>query len=90
MKRAFPGPSSTNDFIPIFWSALGGQLRYCGSTVNGWDDLVLKGEPENGKFSALLTGIIESAPFQKQRTTTTGVSEAGSSSPEPTVQVTVP
>ncbi|KAI9735440.1 MAG: hypothetical protein M1818_006446 [Claussenomyces sp. TS43310] len=39
-------------FIPIFWSALGAQLRYCGNTVNGWDELVLKGEPENAKFAA--------------------------------------
>jgi len=39
-------------FIPIFWSALGGQLRYCGNTHNGWDDLVLKGDPENAKFAA--------------------------------------
>ncbi|GKZ99289.1 hypothetical protein AnigIFM60653_003496 [Aspergillus niger] len=39
-------------FIPIFWSALGAQLRYCGSTVGGWDDLVMKGEPENAKFAA--------------------------------------
>ncbi|PYH90366.1 AIF-like mitochondrial oxidoreductase [Aspergillus ellipticus CBS 707.79] len=39
-------------FIPIFWSALGAQLRYCGSTVGGWDDLVLQGEPENTKFVA--------------------------------------
>ncbi|KAL2824774.1 hypothetical protein BDW59DRAFT_162196 [Aspergillus cavernicola] len=39
-------------FIPIFWSALGSQLRYCGNTPNGWDDLILKGEPENAKFAA--------------------------------------
>ncbi|PQE23621.1 putative rhodocoxin reductase protein [Rutstroemia sp. NJR-2017a BVV2] len=39
-------------FIPIFWSALGSQLRYCGNTHNGWDDLVLQGEPENAKFVA--------------------------------------
>ncbi|KAL4991772.1 hypothetical protein BDW68DRAFT_184680 [Aspergillus falconensis] len=39
-------------FIPIFWSALGSQLRYCGNTIMGWDDLVLKGEPENAKFVA--------------------------------------
>ncbi|KAI9835433.1 MAG: hypothetical protein M1819_002351 [Sarea resinae] len=39
-------------FIPIFWSALGAQLRYCGNTTNGWDDLVLKGEPNEGKFAA--------------------------------------
>jgi len=42
-------------FIPIFWSALGAQLRYCGSTPNGWDDLVLKGQPEEGKFAAYYT-----------------------------------
>lgn len=39
-------------FIPIFWSALGSQLRYCGNTPNGWDDLVLKGQPEEAKFVA--------------------------------------
>ena len=39
-------------FIPIFWSALGSQLRYCGNTPNGWDDLVLQGEPKEGKFAA--------------------------------------
>lgn len=39
-------------FIPIFWSALGAQLRYCGNTPKGWDGLVLKGEPQNAKFAA--------------------------------------
>lgn len=42
-------------FIPIFWSALGAQLRYCGNTPNGWDDVVLKGQPEEGKFVAYYT-----------------------------------
>ncbi|KAI9777520.1 MAG: hypothetical protein M1839_008814 [Geoglossum umbratile] len=42
-------------FIPIFWSALGGQLRYCGNTVGGYDDIVLKGEPEGSKFAAYYT-----------------------------------
>ncbi|KAJ5631768.1 Apoptosis-inducing factor 1 [Penicillium longicatenatum] len=42
-------------FIPIFWSALGAQLRYCGNTVGGYDDVVMKGEPENGKFAAYYT-----------------------------------
>ncbi|KAL4917097.1 hypothetical protein BDW62DRAFT_202094 [Aspergillus aurantiobrunneus] len=42
-------------FIPIFWSALGAQLRYCGNTPNGWDDLILQGEPENAKFVAYYT-----------------------------------
>ena len=39
-------------FIPVFWSAMGSQLRYCGNTVNGWDELVLQGEPKEGKFAA--------------------------------------
>jgi NADPH-dependent 2,4-dienoyl-CoA reductase/sulfur reductase-like enzyme len=42
-------------FVPIFWSALGSQLRYCGNTINGWDDLILTGEPENAKFVAYYT-----------------------------------
>jgi NADPH-dependent 2,4-dienoyl-CoA reductase/sulfur reductase-like enzyme len=42
-------------FIPIFWSALGSQLRYCGNTQNGWDDLVLKGQLEESKFVAYYT-----------------------------------
>lgn len=51
---ARPG-SKPKSFIPIFWSALGQQLRYCGNTMNGYDDLVLKGEPENAKFAAFYT-----------------------------------
>ena len=39
-------------FIPVFWSALGSQLRYCGNTPNGWDDMVLQGQPDEGKFAA--------------------------------------
>jgi len=47
-----PG-SKPKPFIPVFWSALGGQLRYCGNTMaSGWDDLVLQGQPEEGKFAA--------------------------------------
>ncbi|KAL4801931.1 hypothetical protein BDV18DRAFT_164442 [Aspergillus unguis] len=42
-------------FIPIFWSALGAQLRYCGNTPNGWDDMILQGEPENARFAAFYT-----------------------------------
>ena len=44
--------SATKPFIPVFWSALGGQLRYCGHTPNGYDDLIMKGEPDKGKFAA--------------------------------------
>ncbi|KUJ18109.1 uncharacterized protein LY89DRAFT_684033 [Mollisia scopiformis] len=43
--------SSPKAFIPIFWSALGSQLRYCGNTPNGWDDLVLQEQGE-AKFVA--------------------------------------
>ncbi|RFU33310.1 hypothetical protein B7463_g2981, partial [Scytalidium lignicola] len=42
-------------FIPIFWSALGNQLRYCGSTLGGYDDYILTGEPQNGKFVCYYT-----------------------------------
>lgn len=40
-------------FIPIFWSALGSQLRYCGHTPDGFDELVLKEHtPGEAKFVA--------------------------------------
>lgn len=44
-------------FIPIFWSALGSQLRYCGHTPEGFDDLILTGEPDadQPKFIAFFT-----------------------------------
>lgn len=42
-------------FIPIFWSAQGSQLRYCGNATSGWDDLVLTGEPDKAKFVAYYT-----------------------------------
>lgn len=44
--------SKPKPFIPVFWSALGSQLRYCGNTPNGWDDLVFQGQPDDGKFAA--------------------------------------
>lgn len=46
------GKLKPKKFIPIFWSALGGQMRYAGNTVNGYDDIFISGEPENGKFVA--------------------------------------
>lgn len=53
---AIANPKSTpKNFIPVFWSALGGQLRYCGNTMNGSDDLILNGEPQEGKFAAYYT-----------------------------------
>lgn len=30
-------------FIPVFWSAAGGQVRYCGNTPHGWDDVIIHG-----------------------------------------------
>ncbi|KAK8071157.1 hypothetical protein PG997_011360 [Apiospora hydei] len=39
-------------FTPIFWSALGAQLRYCGNTSNGYDDLILNGNPAEANFVA--------------------------------------
>lgn len=33
-------------FIPIFWSAVGSQLRYCGNTPHGYDDVILNGETD--------------------------------------------
>ncbi|KAJ4232221.1 Apoptosis-inducing factor 1 [Fusarium solani] len=46
-------PSSKPEhFIPIFWSALGAQLRYCGNTIPGFDDIVLEGDPTENKFIA--------------------------------------
>jgi NADPH-dependent 2,4-dienoyl-CoA reductase/sulfur reductase-like enzyme len=42
-------------FTPIFWSAVGAQLRYCGNTVGGYDDVVLKGQPDEGKWAAYYT-----------------------------------
>jgi len=38
-------------FVPVFWSALGQQLRYCGSTHAGFDDVVLLGETSPDKPS---------------------------------------
>ncbi|KAF2820298.1 rubredoxin-NAD(+) reductase [Ophiobolus disseminans] len=49
-----PG-SKPKPFIPVFWSALGSQLRYCGNTAGGYDDVVLQGEPEKPSFVAYYT-----------------------------------
>ncbi|KAG5645532.1 hypothetical protein DXG03_005807 [Asterophora parasitica] len=37
--------------IPVFWSAQGQQLRYCG-VGHGYDDIVIKGDPGEMKFIA--------------------------------------
>jgi len=40
-----PG-SKPKPFIPVFWSAVGSQLRYCGNTVGGYDDVIINGETD--------------------------------------------
>ncbi|KAH7138691.1 rubredoxin-NAD(+) reductase [Dendryphion nanum] len=49
-----PG-SKPKPFIPVFWSALGAQLRYCGNTVGGYDDVVVQGDTEKPAFIAYYT-----------------------------------
>lgn len=43
-----PG-SKPKAFIPVFWSALGGQMRYCGNTPNGYDDVVIQGNTDTSE-----------------------------------------
>lgn len=38
--------TANNNFIPIFWSAVGSQLRYCGHTPNGFDDVIVQGNTD--------------------------------------------
>ena len=57
-------------FIPVFWSALGSQLRYCGHTPNGYDDVIVTGEPDadEPKFVAYYTKgeeVVAVASMQK-------------------------
>jgi NADPH-dependent 2,4-dienoyl-CoA reductase/sulfur reductase-like enzyme len=49
-----PG-SRPKPFIPVFWSALGSQLRYCGNTVGGYDDVVITGDTKAPAFVAYYT-----------------------------------
>jgi len=42
-------------FTPVFWSALAAQLRYCGNTVGGWDDVVIQGDLDQNKWVAYYT-----------------------------------
>ncbi|CAN8106569.1 unnamed protein product [Discula destructiva] len=42
-------------FTPVFWSALTAQLRYCGNTVGGYDDMVIQGSLAEGKWAAFYT-----------------------------------
>jgi NADPH-dependent 2,4-dienoyl-CoA reductase/sulfur reductase-like enzyme/nitrite reductase/ring-hydroxylating ferredoxin subunit len=40
-----PG-SKPKPFIPVFWSALGAQLRYCGHTPEGFDHVIVHGNTD--------------------------------------------
>ncbi|CAE6419832.1 unnamed protein product [Rhizoctonia solani] len=40
--------------VPIFWSAQGQQLRYCGIGA-GYEDIIIKGSPDEMKFVAYYT-----------------------------------
>jgi len=51
---AHPG-AEAKPFIPVFWSALGSQLRYCGNTMNGYDDVIIQGDGEKPSFIAYYT-----------------------------------
>ena len=59
--RRLAKPEATKDeppksFIPVFWSALGAQLRYCGhATPKSEDDVLVTGQPDEGKFVAYYT-----------------------------------
>ena len=39
-------------FVPIFWSALGSQLRYCGNNMGGYDDVIIHGDSSSPPFAA--------------------------------------
>ncbi|KAF4548070.1 Pyridine nucleotide-disulfide oxidoreductase-like protein 15 [Elsinoe fawcettii] len=49
--------SSSRHFIPVFWSAVGAQLRYCGHTPNGYDDVIIQGktDPDGPSWVAYYT-----------------------------------
>jgi len=52
VARSINNPGAKpKQFIPVFWSALGSQLRYCGNTQGGYDDVVLIGETSPQKPS---------------------------------------
>lgn len=55
-------------FIPVFWSALGAQLRYCGSTVGRFDDVLFVGDEDKPSFVAYYTRddtVVAVASMQK-------------------------
>ncbi|PWZ03019.1 FAD/NAD(P)-binding domain-containing protein [Testicularia cyperi] len=52
VAKTLAGVETNFDKIPIFWSALGSQLRYCGSGGPQFDNIHVDGEPSELKFAA--------------------------------------
>jgi NADPH-dependent 2,4-dienoyl-CoA reductase/sulfur reductase-like enzyme len=53
VARHIVNPTVTPEFFtPVFWSALHSQLRYCGNTTHGYDDVVIQGNPDENKWAA--------------------------------------
>ncbi|KAK5110954.1 hypothetical protein LTR62_005492 [Meristemomyces frigidus] len=47
---ASSGKEKSKPFIPVFWSAVGSQLRYCGNTMaSGYDDVVIQGNTDTSE-----------------------------------------
>ncbi|KAI0366285.1 hypothetical protein BV20DRAFT_971998 [Pilatotrama ljubarskyi] len=60
--------------IPVFWSAQGQQLRYCGVGA-GYDDVIIDGNPEELKFVAYYAKdgkIVAMASMQRDPAVTKG------------------
>ncbi|KIY66532.1 flavo protein [Cylindrobasidium torrendii FP15055 ss-10] len=51
LGRTIAKEATTFNKIPVFWSAQGQQLRYCGYAV-GHDEVIVKGDPGELKFIA--------------------------------------
>lgn len=52
VAKTLAGTETDYDKVAIFWSALGSQLRYCGSGGPQFDTVHVDGKPEELKFSA--------------------------------------
>lgn len=52
VAKTLAGSESTTEKIPIFWSALGSQLRYCGSGGPQFDTVYVDGKVDELKFAA--------------------------------------
>jgi hypothetical protein len=68
--------------------ALGRGMEYYD--VETVDQIVARLEGQDGRFSALLTGIIESAPFQKRRSANAPPIPAAPKTPEQRAETNTP